>query len=448
MTPHTEDLSPPQSKRAERRTRRRVLMLTHRVPYPPDRGDRIRAFHLLRLLNESFDIDLACTSDAPVTEEHQRVLGELAPRLAITPVSPRGGVLRGIGALACGQPITPSWHYRRTLAATIRRWHRQVPFDAVLCICTGMARYAGILAPPERAIEQRRTAASVLWPRLVLDLVDVDSLKWRSYSEQSPAPLRWIYGLEARRLSGVEAGRGVSWDAVSVISDAEAEACRRHVGDHRRLVVIGNGVDLDSFTALPDPDTNTLVFTGVLNYRPNVEGIRWFVAHVMPLLQRLDRFRKDLRLRIVGRDPCAAVHALGDAPGVEVVGPVADIRDAIGASSVAIAPLQTARGVQNKVLEAMACARSVVVSSAAAEGIDAVPGRHLLVADQPQQWASHIERLLRDAEYRRSVADAARQLVARTYAWPQRARPMVDLLHTLTDRDDEAPASTGRREAA
>ncbi len=431
MLPRTED------KNSGTR-RRRILMLTHRVPCPPDRGDRIRGYYLLRQLSKSFDVDLACTSSTPVAPEHRATFRESARRLLITPICTRGSVLTGSAALVRGHAITPSWHYRSALARTIRQWHRHEPYDAVLTISTGMARYARCLASPAGAAQRSHR------PRLVLDLVDVDSLKWRRYAQRSAAPMRWVYGLEARRLRRVEADQ--AWDAVTVISDAEAADYRLHVGNAPRLEVVGNGVDLDTFAALPDPRTSTLVFTGVLNYRPNVEGICWFVAHVMPLLRRLPQV--DVRLMIVGRDPCAAVRDLDAEPAVEVVGPVADVRNALRESSIAIAPLQIARGVQNKVLEAMASARAVVASPAAAQGIDAVPGRHLLVADLPHEWAGHIERLLRDAHQRRVLGLSARQLVEDQYTWTQRSRPMVDLLHNLIDESRRAPSASARREAA
>ncbi len=418
----------------------RVLMLTHRLPYPPDRGDRIRSYHMLKELARHFEVAIGCTSDEPVWLQHHQLLSTIAKRVGIQPISNNASKLKAFTACATGQAITPHYYYRQGLADTITQWHEEAPFDVVLTFCTGMIRYARLIVPTlagKGAGAHRNGHTGSPKPiRHVLDLVDVDSLKWRSYARQTWPPLRWVYGAEARRLRRIESGAFDRLDAITVVSEAEAQAYRDEVGDHPGLTVVGNGVDLEYFAPLPDADSPTLVFVGVLNYKPNVEGLAWFVANVFAKLRsRLP----DAKLMVVGRHPTPRVEQMGEQPGVEVVGSVSDVRVYLRQASAVIAPLRIARGVQNKVLEAMASSRAVVCSHQAAEGIHASDGQHLLVADQPDQWVGQIERLVTDQGLRRRIAEAARQHVAEHYSWSKRLEPMVDLLRTPPPVSSDQP---------
>lgn len=406
----------------------RVLMLCHRVPYPLDRGDRIRAYHILEHLSRRFEVSLACTSDEPVGRDSLRELYKLTDQVAVQRVNPLWSKLRGVASLATGGAITPACFYRRGLAKTILQWHDAEPFDAVLTFCTGMIHYARQLTSFDRVtkpcLDPRELARPAL--RHVIDLVDVDSAKWLDYARHSKAPMRWVYRAEAKRLRRIEAGCEDYFDGVAVVSRAEADIYRREVGDHPGLKVVRHAVDLDYFKPMPDgAGKNTLVFVGVLNYRPNVEGITWFVDNVMPqLLKRID----GVTLKIVGRHPTAQVSALGSRPGVEVVGPVADVRRYLCDATAVVAPLQIARGVQTKVLEAMASGRVVVCSRGAAEGIEGRDGDHFLVADTAQQWVDQLERVLTQPQLRACVALRARAQVERVYPWEKCLEPLTGLL--------------------
>ena len=410
--------------------KKRVLMLSHRVPYPLDRGDRIRAYHILRHLSARFDVSLACTSEEPVTIAQQRAVEDLADQVAIHPINRRYGRLRGMAALAGGAAITPACFYRPALAQTVANWHRDNPFQTVFTYCTGMIHYA-------RRLMQTNPA-----PRHVIDLVDVDSAKWLDYAQNSPVPMRWIYRIESKRLAAIESGKRDHFDAVTVVSDAEADLYRSHVGEHPGLAVLRHAVDVDYFQPLADNDSQTIVFIGVLNYRPNVDGVTWFVHNVMPTLRRRC---ENARLLIVGRDPSPAVELLNDHPAVEVVGPVADVREYLHKSAAVIAPLRIARGVQTKVLEAMAAARVAVCSPSAAEGIHAHDGQHLIVADQPQQWVEQLENVLTNAELRQRLARNARHQVQQVYPWHKCLEPLEWL---ISGDDRRAAVSAALKKAA
>jgi sugar transferase (PEP-CTERM/EpsH1 system associated) len=431
LTPNTDAQS---ITREDPPTSPRVLMLTHRLPYPPDRGDRIRSYHMLKELARHFEVGIACTSDEPVWLQHHQLLSTIAKRVAIQPISVHASKIASLGAFITGRSITPSYYYRQGLADTILQWHEEAPFDVVLTFCTGMIRYARLLVPGPAGRPQPK-ATNTTPSRHILDLVDVDSLKWDSYAQQTWPPMRWAYRAEARRLGKIEAGKSDHFDAVTVISDAEAEAYRNQIVDHPGLTVVNNGVDLDYFETLPDADTKTLVFVGVLNYKPNAEGITWFVQHVMGLLRRQ---LPDARLLIIGRHPTPRIEELAHQPGVEVIGSVPDVRIYLREACAAIAPLRIARGVQNKVLEAMACNRAVVCSTQAAQGLRARHEEHLLVADTAQQWVDHLYRVMTDTETRQRIATAARRQVEDCYSWESCLRPIVQLI-----RGDQPPHHEG-----
>ncbi len=399
---------------------RRVLMLTHRMPYPPDRGDRIRSYHMLKFLAQHFEVSIACTSDEPVWLQHHQLLSTVAKRVMIQPISTKLSKAKAVKALLTGSAFTESYYYRQGLADTITQWHEQEPFGAILTFCTGMVRYARLLTG---SLNGRQPTKGRLIH--VLDLVDVDSAKWDSFAKHSWAPMSWVYATEAHRLKQIEAGRFDHFDAVTVVSEAEAQAYRTHVGDHPRLVAVGNGVDLDYFSPLPPTESKAVAFVGVLNYAPNVDAVTWFVHHV---LGRLRERVPEARFQIIGRHPTPRVESLEDFPGVEVVGSVPDVRAYLSEASVVVAPLRIARGIQNKVLEAMACARPVVCSPDAAEGIDAVDGQHLITADSPDQWVDHIEKLFAQPQLREQIGTHAREHVERNYSWSQRLKPLASLL--------------------
>jgi sugar transferase (PEP-CTERM/EpsH1 system associated) len=401
--------------------RKRVLMLTHRLPYPPDRGDRIRSFHLLKLLARHFDVAIACTSDEPAWLQHHQLLSTMAKRVELQPITKYGSKVRAALALLSGQAATPASFFRMGLADAIELWHQQKPFDSVLTFCTGMIQYARLITHPH-GHEPSPGSPRV---RHVLDLVDVDSQKWASYARASAIPMKWVYAAEARRLRQIEAGKRDRYDAITVVSETEAQCYRDHVGQHPGLTVVGNGVDMQYFAPQPDPDNHNLVFVGVLDYKPNYEGVEWFIENVLPKLrQRIP----DATLHVVGRNPTERVKRLSLKEGVEVVGSVPDVRVHLRESSAVIAPLQIARGVQNKVLEAMSSRRAVVCSPGAAQGIDAADGRHLLVARDADQWVSHLEAVFTNRDLRNRIAAAARERVEERYTWDRQLEPMLKLL--------------------
>lgn len=401
----------------------KLLYLVHRVPYPPNRGDRIRSYHLLKFLAEQYEVHLATLADEPVPAETVTALDQLCSQIAIAPV---GGISRWSSAawsLAAGGTATEGLFRSPELARTINHWAREHRYSAAVVFCSSMLQY---LESP--------LLADV--PAIV-DLVDVDSQKWFDYAAHARGPKRWLYTLEGRRLGAVERRCVERAAAVTLVSEAEAELFRRACPNDRTLAV-PNGVDLDYFRPhnngprpwqpLAAADRTNLVFIGALDYHANIDGLAWFAAEVWPLVRRE---LPQLTLGLVGRNPAPAIRKLAHLPGIRVFADVPDVRPYLAAADIAIAPLRIARGIQNKVLESMAMALPVVCSPAALEGIAATPEQDLLVATAPADWSTAIRRLVHNPALRHQLAAAGRRHVEQHYAWPAALQPLASLLADL-----------------
>jgi sugar transferase (PEP-CTERM/EpsH1 system associated) len=405
-------------------SRPQILMLVHRVPYPPNRGDRIRSYHLLRFLAQRADVWLATLADEPVAAGTNAALAGLCRQVAIEPV---GGSrwLRGALSLAMGRSATEGLFACGALRRTIGRWRRQVRWDAVLVFCSSMLPYADLPA--------------LCGIPLVVDLVDVDSQKFLDYAALARAPRRWLYRLEGQRLRRLECTLPGRAQAILLVSEAEADLYRR-ICPNDRTLALPNGVDLDYFQPasqaastwepLPEHVRPSLVFVGALDYHANVDGVRWFVHEVWPHLRKA---LPKLTLALVGRKPVPAVQKLAQAGGIRVFADVPDVRPYLAAADLAIAPLRIARGVQNKVLEALAMGKPVVASPQAAEGLTAAESGALCVASSAQEWIDQITRWMADPAGRAALGRAGRDYVAAHHAWSQTLAPLASLLQLPAD---------------
>jgi sugar transferase (PEP-CTERM/EpsH1 system associated) len=400
-------------------TRPQLLFLVHRVPFPPNRGDRIRSYQFLRFLSERYDVSLATLADEPVPDSARLELDKHCVQVAIEPLG-RSRWLRGAASLASGRSATEGLFASPALRNTVRRWAGERRFDAALVFCSSMVQYCDC---PE--LDGVPT---------IVDLVDVDSQKWFDYAAKTRGLRRQLFQLEGRRLRGLECSLPARAQAIALVSEAEAQLYRSFCPNDRTVPIL-MGVDLDHFrpqNAGPSPwqslskeDRCQLVFVGALDYRANVDAVAWFAAEVWPLVrQRLP----NLSLALVGRNPAPAVQRLANQPGIRVFANVPDVRPHIAAADLVIAPLRIARGIQNKVLEAMAMGKPVVTSPAALEGLAAEPGRHLLVADEPSQWTEVVAELLHDDELALSLGMSGRRFVERGHAWQSTLEPLVGLI--------------------
>ncbi|MEO3471540.1 TIGR03087 family PEP-CTERM/XrtA system glycosyltransferase [Roseomonas sp. CAU 1739] len=382
--------------------RRRLLFLAHRIPYPPDKGDKIRAWHMLDHLADRWDVDLGCLVDDPADLAH---LGVLRGRCAVVEhalLPNRGRIARALMGMRPGRPLSLGWFRDARLAAWARAGLGAGRYDAVLAYSSAMAPYA--LGPAPGPV------------RRVLDMVDVDSEKWRAYAAGARPPMRQVWAREARTLLAFERRAAAAFDRTLLVSREEAARFANLAPEVAgRIGWVDNGVDLGRFDpTLPFPASGeaTLVFTGRMDYRPNVEAVIWFAGAVMPLLRA--RWPA-AAFSIVGAKPSPDVLALAQLPGVTVTGEVPDTRPFIAAATACVAPLRIARGIQNKVLEAMAMARPVICSPQAFEGVHAVAGRDLLVADDAGSWVEAIGAVF--AGRHPGLGPRARQAIEAGHDW-------------------------------
>lgn len=387
-----------------------VLYLVHRVPYPADKGDRIRNFNVLRRVARHADVHLATLADEPVTAETRAALAAYCTRLDVVPMGGWSRWLRGATSLVCGRTVTEGVFHFPAFARRISELARTTPYHAVLTSSSSMAPY---LELPEL----RELPA-------VVDLVDVDSEKWFDYARTARGWKAWLYRTEGWRLRRLEERLPPRVRAVTLVSEAEATLYRRFCL-RGAVHAITNGVDLDYFQPTARPDEAGCVFVGALDYHPNVEGTTWFCREVWPTVRR--RW-PDLTLEIVGRRPGAAMRRLAEIPGVTVVGQVPDIRPHVAKAAVAIVPVRIARGVQNKVLEALAMSKAVLATPQAIAGLKAVPGTHLLAASTAAEWTDSLARLFQDAELRGRLGAAGRLYVEEHHRWEHCLQPFDKLL--------------------
>ena len=393
----------------------RLLYVSHCLPYPPDKGERIRAFHEILALARHFRITLACLVRRRDEVGKADRLRRWCDQIVIGSVGGWDGLLRGAGGALCGRSVTEGFFSSGPLRRRLAGVFGKGPFDIAMGYSSCVLPY--VLAAP----------AAVR----VMDLVDIDSLKWRDYAERAGKLKARLYRRESRLVADLESRAIRACDAVVCVSPEEVRAAPVQ---SEKLCAVANGVDADYFRPPCSAAgvVPSLVFVGTMDYRPNVEAVCWFAANVWPALRR---GMPDLRFRIVGRDPARQVRRLARLPGITVVGPVPDVRPYLSSARVAVAPLQMARGVQNKVLEAMAMARPVVASPAALEGLDVSGCPGVLRADGPAQWLSVLRELLPDGRRCGRLGQDARDLVLRRHAWRACMEPLVVLCRRLAGRE-------------
>jgi sugar transferase (PEP-CTERM/EpsH1 system associated) len=394
----------------------RVLFLTHRLPYAPNRGDRIRAYHIVKSLaarGELEVVSLVHDDDEMAQAERLRDVGVRVTAVRVPRLRNRANAaLR----LAGRQPLTHLLLDAPGLTAALRHIVTARPPDVVLAYCSSMARFA--LEPPLSGFP------------VVVDLVDVDSQKWASLAQSSTWPMRWIYAREARYLAHFERTIARAAKATLVVSDREGDALRALAPD-AKIVVIPIGVDLEPLVPQGAAAEGAhVIFCGVMNYTPNVEGALWFCQHVWPMVRSR---RPDAQLFLAGSDPVPAIRRLHSAAnGIEVTGTVEDVRPYLWRSAVAIAPLLTARGTQTKVLEAVGAGLPAVVTSQVLEGLPTAVHPACRVGGSAEQFAEETLTLLAlSARQRRRIVD---QADLSELMWETQLRPLHDLLEQSSDR--------------
>ena len=401
---------------------KRLLLIVHRMPYPPNKGERVRAFHELKALSKDFRITLATLAHCKEDADAAGAIRQWCENVIVARTGPKRGFVRSLCAMLRGKSATQGYFHSPRLEKQLRKETRRKKFHLAMGYSSSTLPYLLHVPVPYR----------------IMDLVDVDSAKWFSYANDAPWPKSWLYQREGNAVCKLEQDVIVHCQAVFLVSRAES----RLLGHYPNKVgALGNGVDTDFFVPRKKNRTDqpSLVFTGTMDYRPNIEGVCWFVKEVWPELK--SRIT-ELTFHIVGRNPTREVRRLADAPGVQVTGSVPDVRPYLVEASIAVCPLQMARGVQNKVLEAMAMGRAVIASESSLEGLDVEIGKEVLQADSPQEWINATKQLLTDNDLRENMALQARNCVETRYNWSARMAPLVDLCHKLCDESESEVITT------
>jgi sugar transferase (PEP-CTERM/EpsH1 system associated) len=354
----------------------RVLFLTHRLPYAPNRGDRVRAYHILKHMAGYAQVDVVSLVHDEEEASHAGDLAAFTSSVTVVQVPRlRNLVLSGL-RLPTNRATTHSMLDAAGLLPAISRVVQRSRPDLVFAFCSGVAHV--VFEEPLRGLP------------LVVDMVDVDSEKWADFAADARFPKSWIYAREADRLSRFEAALTRKARVTLVTTERERQSLLK-LAPEARVEVVQNGVDVESLRPPgPPAQTANVVFCGVMNYRPNEEGAIWLAREVWPLVRAV---RPDARLQIVGAFPTAAVRALAG-PDIEVTGSVPDVRPYLWNAAVGVAPLLRARGVQNKVLEAVAAGLPVVVTRAVVAGLPPKLMSCVRVGDTPGAIAAEIEKLL------------------------------------------------------
>jgi len=394
-----------------------LLLLTQRIPYPPNKGEKIRHFQILKHLAKTHRIHLGCLVDDPADLPHVETVRSFCADAHIARLDRRFDAISHLKALARGDALSVALYRDRGLAGWVTRTLDAVRPEVVFVCSSNMAPY--VLDHPHRG-------------RRIVDLVDVDSEKWRAYAAKGFGPMRWLYGREARKVFALERRVALAADWSTFVSDAEADLFRSLVPERAEAIVgISNGVDCayfdpaGGFAAPYNVGVPNFVFTGTMDYVPNVDAVIWFANDILPLIRRS---LPTAQFHIVGANPAPAVQALARIKDVHVTGRVPDVRPYLANASAAVAPMRIARGIQNKVLEAMAMARPVIVTSDALEGIAARPEDELLLADGAEAFAAAACRAAADVTEGRRLGEAARRRVVADFSWEGRLQGFDRLL--------------------
>ncbi len=376
----------------------RIFFISRRVPFPPDRGDKIATFNEIRHLSAQHEVHVFCLGDGAVDLGNLSGLRDYAASVTAVPISASAIRFRALRALISGRPLSVAALNEPKLHTAIRCKFAELRPDLIIVYSCNVAQFAEHLPDVPR----------------IMQYGDLDLLKWRQYAQRSRIPLKWIYALEDRRLLAYERHIAHAFSHCLVHTENE----RR---DFERLIpgvpvtLVGNGVDLEHFrTTRAAKRPASMIFTGVMDYRPNIDAVMWFCDEILPAIRAEI---PEANLMICGSRPVAAVRRLAKRGGITVTGWVRDTRPYLDRAELFVAPLRMGRGVQNKLLEALAMGLPCVASTAAWRGTLVPLGGGILATDDPLQFAGYIVRLLQDNKWRSEMAAKSRAAAEKEYRW-------------------------------
>ncbi|NVK54904.1 MAG: TIGR03087 family PEP-CTERM/XrtA system glycosyltransferase [Alteromonadaceae bacterium] len=401
-----------------------VLFLCHRIPFPPNKGDKITTYNLVKYLAKRYRLVIGCFIDDEHDKQYIPVVEDLCDELFTVDISAKSSLGSGLMSLLVNKPVS-TYHYQ---SAAMQRWVDEViERDHIQRLIAYSAGTAQFIEGAKHRDKKR-----------IVDMADVDSDKWQQYAVNKPFYSAWVYKREHRLVKQYEQQILQDFDAITLITDEERDLFKSMSPANvaNKIVTLGNGVDTEyfdpqaafDFTDKPDDTHELICFTGAMDYWANVDAVVWFVNEVWPLVKQ--RYPQ-LYFYIVGGKPTEKVRNLADTDGVIVTGRVVDVRPYVHQSKVCVAPLRIARGVQNKVLEAMSMAKPVVMTSMGQEGIELPVAQQPLIEDSPEQQAALITSLLDDAAKLADIGRVNREWIVSRYGWDG----ALSLLDSLLEQD-------------
>ncbi len=394
----------------------KLLFLAHRIPYPPNKGDKIRSFNLLKYLSIHYQVYLGTFVENREDLRYLPTLQQLCHEVRVEKIKPKLRKLASLRGLFQRVALSVPYYSHRRLFAWVEEKLASDAINHVFVFSSPMAQYV---------LDERYQSL-----RRIADFVDVDSQKWRQYGEQHKWPMSWLYQREGTQLLKFEREVARRFDASVFVSQSEAALFNQLAPEvAEKVSYLSNGVDTEFFSPErryenPYPDGELpVVFTGAMDYWANGDAATWFAREVFPAI-RAQAARA--RLFVVGAQPTEQVRRLGKLEGVNVTGTVEDIRPYLFHARLAVAPLRIARGLQNKVLEAMAMAKPVLATPAAMEGLMLPLAFTELVSDDPATLAERAVAVLTRGD-RSELGRRGREFVEQTYSW-ERAWQRLDTL--------------------
>ncbi len=393
----------------------KILFLCHRVPFPPNEGGKIRSFNMIRHLHDQgHQVTVASMARNDPEMADAQGLRAYCHDLMLAQVNELSQKIKMVARLFCLDPSSMGYFHSAPLIREVNDRIKHENFDLIIVHCSSVAPYV----------------ADVTDIPKLLDFADMDSQKWLIYSKIKKWPLSWGYWLEGSKLLRAEKKQSLQYDMCTTTTEAETDT----LDDYNTGAASGwfpNGVDTDYFS--PDDTAHNpyeISFVGKMNYYPNEEAVVFFCDEVLP---RLRDKNKRISFTIIGARPSPTVQKLGEREGVTVTGFVEDVRDYLRQSALMVAPLNIARGVQNKILEAMSLGIPVVSSVLAGKGVDCVPEEHFLTADSPAEYVTQIMRILDDPLLHRQLAEAGRARMLSHHRWPSAMAKMDRLIDAAID---------------
>jgi sugar transferase (PEP-CTERM/EpsH1 system associated) len=388
----------------------RILFVCHRLPYPPNRGGKIRPFNMIRHLSRQHSVTVASLAHTEEELAQGAALKEYCAEVIAEIVPDRTRWWQAVKALPTSMPSSVAYFGSNRLYTQIKAKLESANFDLIFVHCAFVAQYV---------LDWDRT-------RRIIDFGDLDSAKWAEYSRTRAFAPSLGYALEARKLRRYEVSVARRFERCTVTTRGELEEF--HTLDAGvPCTLIPNGVDTEYFSSNGSRKEKgpVIAFLGRMDYFPNIDAVGYFVNEIFPIIRHK---RPDARFRIIGSNPAAKIRALAKCDGISVTGHVPDVRLHLVDAMMSVAPLRIARGTQNKVLESMAMGIPVVTTPQAAKGIEAIPGKHLLVADAPERFADQVLALMDDPQLRRELSEAGRRQVEAAHVWPASMQILDSLL--------------------